>query len=169
MRAYYFVNGLYMSQIQLGIQSLHCTTEMFVKYPNVEWTASGSPNQHLYDWAHNHKTVIILNAGYTETIRDLLKFFHTGTHTYPFAEFRESKEALDGALTSVGIVLPEKIYAGAAAMRKVKRARRDDPARMDFEYNRVLLIELEDGTRKDEAYTEFEVELMERLGTFRLA
>ena len=176
MRAYFFTN-MYISPIQHGIQAKHVGDEMVLKYfpiPTMDdvgheqcWQPSPQAGM-LGDWMQNHKTVILLNGGFGEALRDLVKFFEKGTHAYPFAEFHESKEALDGALTGVGIILPEEIYNGAGAMRKVKRLRRDDSARVDFEYNRVLLIDLVDGTRKTVEYTTFEVELMERLNSFRL-
>ena len=188
MRAYFFGN-LYISQIQHGIQAGHVIGDMAVKYRDPSVLTEQS--EMFWDWAENHKVVILLNAGYAENIEELESFFE-GTldapgvtrlsevygvdySPYPFALFRESNEALNGAATSFGVVLPPKVYEGAAAMRKVKRLRRDDPARLKWDLERMLDVtvpsdEYVGATEVVEfEYNKFEVELMERLGTFRLA
>lgn len=104
MRAYFFGN-LYLSSIQQGIQALHATADMFIRYPTPSLKQSL-----LHEWAERHKTVILLNAGYSETIRDLAMFMASDENRYPWAAFHEGKDALDGALTCVGIILPEHIY-----------------------------------------------------------
>lgn len=162
MRAYFFGN-MYLSQIQQGIQAAHVTAEFFMKYPEDH---ECNKIDLLDDWARNHKTMILLNGGYGENLHDLLEFFVDGN--YPFAYFCESKEALDGAITSVGIVLPPKIYVGAREASRVMRLRTEIPSRMLFEQERILNIEL-DGEQREVEYTEWEVELMQRLNTFRLA
>jgi len=107
MRAYFFGN-MYLSPIQQGIQAAHVTHELFLKY--------GIDSQ-LFDWAHDHKTMILLNGGYSVNLRDLMTLFDTHKNPYPWAHFNEGDDSLDGALTSVGIILPERIYVTAAAMR----------------------------------------------------
>ena len=147
MRFYAFGN-MYLSSIQQGIQAAHVVGEMFINFPETEWTATGEPDHYLYTWAVNHKTMILLNGGYGSNLHDLYEFFNQkGKNPYPYAKFHESGEALDGALTSVGIVLPEKIYEGAAMLRKGK-----DGDTIDFD-----------------KYTAWEIQLMERLTTFGMA
>jgi len=171
---------MYLSSIQQGIQALHATTEMYNKYTgheSVQWTM-------LNDWAQNHKTVILLNAGYGQNIDVLNAFFegiprpgmtrlrevYDNYSPYPFAVFNESDEALGGAATSFGVILPAKIYNGASAMRNLNKLRRDDQRRLDFEFLSRLTVDLDDGIGPvDVTYNKFEIELMERLGTFRLA
>lgn len=102
MRAYFFQN-FYLQGIHAGIQSQHTTAEMFVKY------GIGS-DQHnmLFDWAINHKTTIVLNGGMQSDllqIEDLLEY-----SKFPWASFREEQNALNGALTNVGVILPEYVY-----------------------------------------------------------
>lgn len=156
---------MYLSSLQVGLQTAHVTAEMAAKYlsDNEE-----GPGNMFYNWAEQHKTMILLNGGYAENLHDLYDFFSTEKNPYPFAKFHESKAAMDGMLTSVGIVLPEKIYEGAAAMRKIKRLRMDDNARLAWDLQQVLTIRI-DGILQNVDYTNFEVELMERLSTFRLA
>ena len=132
MRAYFFGN-MYLSSIQQGIQAHHTTSELFIKYREIdlydyaESTGDNPPKQladraaqadTLYEWARNHKTSILLNGGYSATLRELVAIFGNRQNPYPWAFFNESDEALDGALTCVGIILPEKIYETAKALRE---------------------------------------------------
>lgn len=111
MRAYFFGN-MYLSSIQQGIQSGHVIAEMFVKYPYEEelLVTQVLPFEFLYTWARDHKTMILLNGGYSETLHELYDFFCSENNPFPFAKFHEGRDALDGALTSVGIILPARIY-----------------------------------------------------------
>lgn len=122
MRAYYWGN-LYMSSIQQGIQSLHCTGELFIKYhPQGSFTVEAvKASADLYDWAENHKTVIVLNAGEMKALEKVRKLFDDPENPYAWASWNESEESLAGALTSVGVILPERIYIGAREMKKFWR------------------------------------------------
>ena len=122
MRLYTFCN-MYLSSIQQGIQTAHIVSELWVKYG----AADTSPElTHLYGWAKHHKTIIVLNAGYSSEIYSLAEdFFRMRENPYPWAFFHEDPMAIgsmeentSGALTAVGIVIPEKIYELYAAMRK---------------------------------------------------
>ena len=127
MRAYFFGN-MYLSSIQQGIQAKHCGDEMVVKYapePSTTNTPHVDGNYAiLYDYLKNHKTVICLNAGYSSTLHEIYAQLNNATdNPYPFAKFHESEEALDGTLTSVGIVIPDAIYETAAEVRATRRDR----------------------------------------------
>lgn len=111
-RAYFFGN-MYISSIQQGIQAGHSIANMFVKYDPI--TLRGDI---LYEWAKNHQTMILLNAGYGSEINDLVEMFSSADNRYPWASFNESQEALNGAITTVGIILPEKIFIGAKQIRE---------------------------------------------------
>ncbi len=113
MRAYFFGN-MYLSSIQQGIQAAHATAEMFTKYDTCEY----EKRDLLHAWASNHKTMILLNAGYSEEIHKLVEFFKNEKNPFPWAPFHEGVDALDGALTTVGIVLPEEIYNAAKNFRE---------------------------------------------------
>ena len=63
----------------------------------------------LYDWATNHKTTIILNAGMHKDLQELKSIFESCNHDLPWAHFNESEEALNSALTNVSIVVPGHI------------------------------------------------------------
>lgn len=111
MRAYFFGN-MYLSSIQQGIQAAHVVAEMFTKYP-----AESHQRSILDHWATDHKTMVLLNAGYGEEIHSLVNFFNTTDNPLPWAHFHEGKDALDGALTCVGIILPEEFYEGAKELK----------------------------------------------------
>lgn len=107
MRLYTF-NNFYLSQIQIGIQSLHSTVELFNKY------------EHNYqmldivkDWARNYKTAICLNGGNAGELQEIIEKLHViqqnGLHL-PHSYFREDKQSMNECLTSVAIIVPEYIY-----------------------------------------------------------
>lgn len=159
MRAYFF-NNMYLSSIQQGIQVAHVVGEMFIKY---------SPDDPRYEilkgWALSHKTIIVLNAGYSEEIHDLNDFFSYTNNPYPWAPFCESKEALDGATTSIGIILPEKIYAAASEIK-------DDKSLAQMLKNAVQGGRfpggfLESFTSND--FNQWESEMVDRLNKYGLA
>ena len=113
MRAYFFGN-MYLSSIQQGIQAAHVVAEMF----RIEDDGDDEgPRKILHEWADDHQTMVLLNAGYSEEIRKLAELFNMGDNPYPWATFAESEEALDNALTCIGIILPVKIYETARMLR----------------------------------------------------
>lgn len=118
MRAYFFGN-FYLSSIQQGIQAAHVTHELFLKYVTPQGSVSSDAvfvqlkaTAPLLEWAASHKTMILLNGG----DQDGLEYIYgrleelTSVLHLPFAKFHESKGALNGALTSMGIIVPQHIY-----------------------------------------------------------
>ncbi len=147
MRAY-FLGNMYLSSIQQGIQALHTTAEMFLNDPNAE---------DLREWAANHKTVILLNAGYSQTIHDIAEGFAADENPYTWGMFNESNEALDGAVTCVGIILPESIYEAAAALREHK-------------FDPVEVAHFNDaGILNENVYSDWEVWLINELNKYGMA
>jgi hypothetical protein len=109
-RAYFF-GQMYLSSIQQGIQALHVTAELFVKYRTLHGNYATTM---LYDWALNHKTAILLNGGDAYGLLEWKCFLDVPANPFPHAYFEESAGALNKCLTSVGIVLPEYMYDTAA-------------------------------------------------------
>jgi hypothetical protein len=64
----------------------------------------------LWDWNKNHKTWVLLDGGYASNLRRIAEIFKKYEEEFPWAEFHEEQDALDGALTAIGIILPEFIY-----------------------------------------------------------
>jgi hypothetical protein len=126
-----------MSQIQLGIQTAHCVTAMYAKSFN--HGHESSTFQLMHEYASDHMTKIILQGGNCDTLQQIharikaildsfwkyesqKQHIPEGTHPeavwYPFAKFHEDEQSLNGALTCVGIVLPEEIYNFASNIRE---------------------------------------------------
>jgi len=105
LRAYFF-NIMYLQGIHAGIQAQHCTAEMFVRYVPFQYKQSDM----LYGWANHHKTTIILNGGYASNLERIMLLLQSKDNKYPWAHFCESKEALNSCITSVGIILPDKVF-----------------------------------------------------------
>ncbi len=134
MRAYFWGN-YYLSPIQQGIQSLHCLSEMYIKYlPQAD---EAGP---LYDWACNHKTVVILNAGESDSIIKIRDMMGRPDNPYPWSTWDESVSALNGATTSVGIILPERIYEEARFKKKNWRSWSNKRGLNEFELEIIELI-----------------------------
>lgn len=163
MRAYFFGN-MYLSSIQQGIQAAHVVAEMSVQY-YCSMDGGDPIGEPFHEWATHHKTMILLNGGYSETIRELSWFFDHPENPYPWANFHEGEDALDGALTSVGIILPEKIYEGASELRSSPSIL---PSQTLLEEGTITF---DRGTEKEytEEYTKWEADLMGKLNKFGLA
>ena len=122
LRCYTFTNFM-LSSIQQGIQSGHASVELFKKYLIDEGWQNGYAEQ-VQDWTQNHKTMICCNGGNAKGIREWLEFFNTGEldhqNDFPFVGFYEDEDSLDGSLTSVAVILPERIFNGTQALREQK-------------------------------------------------
>ena len=162
MRAYFFGNH-YISSIQHGIQAAHCISDMHRIYD--------TDSSILNEWADNHKTMILLDGGYLETMQELSFFLQSPENNYPFAEFNESGAALGGVLTSIGIILPEKIYLVSSEIRKNPGGVVDT----EIKNNGMLTVAPDNylGFNVDKNttfyYSKWEYELIKRLNTFSLA
>lgn len=110
LRAYFFQN-MYLQGIQAGIQTQHTTTEMFVKYSIKGGSRYTKQESLLDDWVCEHKTTIVLNGGMSGDLLELERLLSSEANPYPWSSFRESEYALNGSLTNVGIILPEKVYS----------------------------------------------------------
>lgn len=130
MRLYCFTHFM-ISSMAKGIQSLHSTVEMFSKYekldiydyamstgrePPLDLINTSLKADILYNWASKHKTCIVLNGGTSPDLAEIELFFKSTENMYPWASFYED-ESLGNLMTSISIVLPEKIYATSSAMR----------------------------------------------------
>lgn len=108
-RLYTFTN-MYLSDIQRGIQSAHLVHQLFI-----DWMFEDHHDpawQALIGWAKNDKTMIVLNGGYSSNLAEIYgALSHVAENLgLPYASWYESKDALDGALTCVGVIVPDIIY-----------------------------------------------------------
>lgn len=113
MRFYAFTN-FYLSSIQKGIQAQHCTAELFTHY-----NRQSRGGKHLYEWAQNHKTTIVLNGGNCADLKNLFLTMRALCDELglPYTSFSEDEQSLNGAITCVGVVLPASIYETASVVR----------------------------------------------------
>jgi len=121
MRAYFWGN-MYLASIQQGIQSLHCVSEMYIKYAD-DYTSPSIDGYgaRLHRWGRDYKTVVILNAGEMSALERVETLMASEDNPYPWASWRESDEAINGALTNVGVILPERMYKAAQEKKKYWR------------------------------------------------
>ncbi len=103
--AYCWVNKHYMKEIQYGIQSAHCISDM-----------SRLPfGQEIYgEWADKHKSILIFdgtNSGTVRRIYEIIQYvarnFRKAGIEIPHTIFREDQESLDGATTACGFIMPD--------------------------------------------------------------
>jgi hypothetical protein len=122
---------MYLSDIQRGIQTAHVVSEMaFQERNEIDVTV-------FTEWAADHKTIIVLNGGNCASlkgIRDhiteffsngyLSKCFRFSESCIPMASFYEDEQSLNGALTAVGIILPNWLYDEEKAMKIMRVSKR---------------------------------------------
>ena len=122
LRCYTFTDFM-LSQIQQGIQSGHASMELVNKYLIEEGWQNGYAEQ-VADWVQNHKTIMCMNGGDYASVVEWLRFFEDGLvlehqNGFPFAGFSE-EASQGGNLTSVSVILPERIINGVTAIREAK-------------------------------------------------
>lgn len=136
-----------LSPIQQGIQAAHAAVELAMKSYREQMMLRQGTNWHTYnDWAINWKTMVCLNGGDLNELREFYDFLTNGFNTFPWAAFYED-ESLGGVMTSIALILPERIFGTAENMRKLKEGQQMPKF----------------------CFTEFEYELMERLSKTGLA
>ncbi len=147
MRFYGFGN-YYISSLQQGLQSAHVVGELFTQFER-----DSNEDKMVYDWGKNHKTMVLLNGGNSLNLQELFDFFgelrKQGMYL-PFAKFHEDEQSLGGALTYVGMIVPERHYEAAAAIRSLRL----DEVTQYYEANE---------------FAEWEIQLVERMNMYRLA
>jgi hypothetical protein len=111
MRLYAYTN-MYTEGIHAGIQTAHVIGELNTKYADLDTPEGERAHIKLLDWQKNHKTIFIYNGGLASMLWDRYQELREFAYKFelPIARFYESKEALNGALTCVGIVVPDQYY-----------------------------------------------------------
>jgi len=109
LRGYFFSN-MYLSDKQHGIQTAHTVAVMGSRYGR---RPDGCSERDMYyQYVDHGLTKIVLNGGYQSTLQKVYEILETVCPKLglPYARFYEEKDALNGALTNVGVILPEEIY-----------------------------------------------------------
>lgn len=105
----YSLTNFYLSSLQHGLQTAHVVSDLFVKYGS----QSGPELNALLHWAAADKTIIILNGGNCESLQKTMELWSGPALDLglPFTLFKEDGPSLNGALTAIGIILPESIWS----------------------------------------------------------
>lgn len=179
-RCYHF-NNFYLAGIHAGIQAGHAQHELAWKYllPVIDGEIrTNNVQANMYrEWAEHHKTMILLNAGMAKDLEELAEFANEPPNLFPWVAWRESEEALNGCITSVAMVLPERIYGWSQQISKAwyRSPHQGELHRMDNP--NYLLLKSEDGSAKVigahsghyfQEYGKFEVDLMLKMAGMRL-
>jgi len=147
MRFYGFGN-YYLSSLQQGLQAGHAISRLYTR------TQPGTEGfKILHEWGNHHDTMVLLNGGNALNLQELYDFFidlkEKGMYL-PFQKFHEDQQSLGGALTYVGMIVPERHYEAAAAIRTLRL----DEVSQYYEVNE---------------FAEWEIQLVERMNMYRLA
>lgn len=111
-RCYTFTHFM-LSSIQQGIQSGHAAMELVNKYydpEEVTYVQDEHNFEIVLDWIRNNKTIVCLNGGNSESMIELVQFLNTYKNPFPWVTFHEDENSLEGILTSIAIILPDRIY-----------------------------------------------------------
>lgn len=183
LRTYSF-NNFYLKGIHAGIQSAHSHDELTVKYLHPIITGlkkKCEKSKLLVDCQSRHKTIVVLNGGMQSNLLELLAFLqeHESELKFPFAEFYESKDALNGALTSISIVLPESIFKYSRIIPKLYySALKSEENQFNDGINSITINRSEQETpqaiqfgeflKEQYLYSTIEIQLMERISNLSL-
>ena len=174
-RCYHFGN-FYLSSIQQGIQSAHAQMELFNKYcPHLhnDMMVDDCPQiDMLFEWSNKHKTMICLNGGMLSDLIEIHDILADDENLYPWSKFYEHEDALKGMLTNVAIVLPERIFGTAEAIRRRKfylegNIVKQPPVQPMADDNTMLAVHVEPAVIME--LTDFEVKLIDVLNACGLA
>jgi hypothetical protein len=157
-----------------GIQALHSTVELFNQYALPEIPTGLDYDEDainkediLFNWSRNYKTCISLNAGTSPDLEELSFFLATKYNPYPWSTFSED-ESLGKLMTSISIVLPEKIYACSEIFRKYRDAFFSEDGYIV--HNEIISgLQYRITITKYGEYTPYEQALSQKMNEYRLA
>lgn len=127
MRLYSFQN-MYFCGIHAGIQTAHSIARMSQKFHLPDVAFADYPGQQVeamelfQAWAKRGgaETIIVKNGGMAGDIENFIEFMNNDGHAFPWDYFNESEYAANGATTNISMVLPERIWKFADALRRCK-------------------------------------------------
>lgn len=102
-----FFGHTFLSGGQKTLQAGHVIGELFLQHQ-----FGTKPRENLYNWVEFHKTIIAFDGGDCQDLQEIYEVIETigEDHDLPYGQFFESKRSLNGALTSVGIIVPGYTY-----------------------------------------------------------
>ena len=180
-----------LSTKQQGIQSQHATIELFNTYKEIDLMDYGFAGQiapehivkeaekatMLFSWSEDFKTHISLDGGNSIGMNEILEEFkmyiENDDMEYPWAVFYEDK-SLEGILTSISIILPEKVYKVSNLVKRGVISLNLVNGRLTFLMNDGILEEDSNEVMElidddNISFTDFDIWLIENLPKYRLA
>jgi hypothetical protein len=105
-RLYTFVAGLYLSELQKGLQTAHVAAEMS------QYKQSSSQARDFNTWVREDKTIIICTAGNHKGVVDCWAELEriNSALCLPAAIFREDEQSMNGMATACGVIVPKKYW-----------------------------------------------------------
>lgn len=111
-RLYTFVAGLYLSDLQKGLQTAHVVSELHTLYRS--YTGVDTRETAILDeWAELDKTIIILSADNHAGVLNAFNMFGPMAVTslqLPIALFREDEQSMNGMATACGVIVPQTLW-----------------------------------------------------------
>lgn len=105
-RLYTFVAGLYLSELQKGLQTAHVVGEVSQYKPNT------SQGRDFSTWAREDKTIVICSAANHQGVVDCWAELErvNSALCLPAAIFREDEQSMNGMATACGVIVPKKYW-----------------------------------------------------------
>lgn len=105
----YCLTNMYLSSLQKGLQTAHVVSDLALAA-----RMDSEVDQVFNAWASQDRTIIILNGGNSVGLERWEQFLREYCQRWPWAAFREDQQSLNGAITAVGIIVPESVYRNAS-------------------------------------------------------
>ena len=119
IKAYIFVHGA-LSGSQRAVQASHAVAEIFPKYliedhPSIK-------RDMLLDWVDIHKTIILLNGGFSKSLRDTYDSIRECALglCLPHANFYEDGATMEGMMTSFMVIVPSTCILSESKCEEVE-------------------------------------------------
>lgn len=106
-RLYSFVNHLYMSPIQWGIQTAHCVSTM-----SVEYAVDSEEYASYMQWALGNCVILVCQGGNVASLTALYEELSEICKEFkiPCVKFNEDEQSLGGVITAVSVLMPEELF-----------------------------------------------------------
>jgi hypothetical protein len=101
----YCLTNIYISSLQKGLQTAHVVSDLALAA-----RGDSAADQVFSAWASQDRTIIILNGGNSLSLERWQQWLQQCGQRWPWAAFREDQQSLNGAITAVGMIVPESVY-----------------------------------------------------------
>lgn len=101
----YSLTNQYLSSLQKGLQTAHLVSDLAL-----DAQMDSEVDRVFSAWASEDRTIIILNGGNSASLERWEQFLREYCQRWPWAVFREDQQSLNGAITAVGVIVPESVY-----------------------------------------------------------